>query len=600
MNELSVIISTNGKVEQLRACLEALCLQTQPAADFEVIVVVNDSTDATSEMLTNLSTPFRLYVIRQRTCGQGVACNRGVEAAAGRYCLFLDDDMVAYPKLVAEHLQIQRTREGVIGIGQVILRLAPHAGAFARYILQERRDRYAQLNRGQRPSCMDCGIGNLSAPRTAILESGGFAVDLPGSETIELGYRLERQGLSFVYIPDATAYQDYHKGFCAITAAAERAGLASVELYKRHPPMLRQLQLGAFYDMSRIAILLRRLLLTIRVPIRMLAIVSLLVGKHPWARERHRFLHSYSYWRGVRRAVLDDDTWQRLTRSPVILMYHALGGTGEFASRYVIPKRRFSLQMAWLKWRRYPVLSLEEFLLHREAYRLAPARSVIITFDDGYADNRTLAYEILRQYGFPATIFLVSGGIEGTNRWDSDGELAGRSLLSYSDIRDMLHGGVRFGAHTRSHVPLTTVTASRVTDEVEGSRADLEHELGLPILAFAYPHGEYNPAIQAIVERAGFLGACSCHTGVNDPMVASHALRRIEVRGTDSLIQFALALWLGISARSHSYGRADGHATVEPGIGTSPHEESIEGMPSAAKGDGREENCKPERGHCYP
>ena len=566
MTELSVIIPTYGKVEQLRACLEALCRQVQSVADFEVIVVVDGSTDATSEMLANLATPYRLYVIHQKHIGHGVARSRGVEAASGRYCLFLEDDIVANPKLVAQHLQVQRERDGVIGIGQVILTLPQSADGFVRYVAQQWRDRYDKLNEGRPPSFIDCYSGNLSVSRAAIVKTGGFALDLPHSDSIELGYRLERQGLSYVYIPDAIGDLDYRQGLREIAVDAERAGAASIELYRRHPPMLPFLQLGSFYNMSRTAILLRRLLLTVGVPSRLLALAGVLLGQRPWTREWYRFVYSYCYWQGVRRAVLEDDTWQRLTRSPIILSYHAFAGPGEPPTRYVIPRRRFALQMAWLKWRGYHVISLEAFLRDRCEYRLSPARSIILTFDDGYADNRTIAYPILRRYGFPAMIFLVSGGVGDTNRWDRDGELAGRPLLSWSDVREMLHWGIRFGAHTRRHVPLSLVPLSTVKDEAEGSQADLERGLGLPILTFAYPHGDYSPAIQAVVERSGFLGACSCQTGVNDPVVPSHALRRIEVRGTDSFIHFALAIWLGIAARS-SLGRANGQAKMVPSIG---------------------------------
>src|SRR5438552_3297030 len=103
--------------------------------------------------------------------------------------------------------------------------------------------------------------------------------------------------------------------------------------------MLPDIPLGASYDMSPTAILLRRLLLTLGVPGRALAMASLVLGKRSWADAWYRFVHSYCYWRGVRRAVPDRETWQRLTRSPVILMYHALGRPGEPSSRYVIPGR---------------------------------------------------------------------------------------------------------------------------------------------------------------------------------------------------------------------------------------------------------------------
>ena len=546
MIQLSIIIPTFNRAEQLRACLDALSHQTQPATEFEVIVVVNGSTDGTREMLATLVPPYRLRVCWLSKGSLGAACNHGVGTATGRYCLFLDDDVIAAPGLVAAHLKIQREQEGVVGIGQIILQLPSRADAFARFLAQERQDRHTQLGQGsQLPSCMDCDSANLSIPREAFLKAGGVAVDLPSSEGVELGYRLENQGLSFVYIPDAMGHQSCHKGFGEVAADAERDGETSIELYRHHPSILPHLQLGAFHNMGLYAVLLRRVLLTIRCPLRPLMIIGPLLGKQSWRSVWYRFLHSYGYWRGVQRAVSDRDTWHRLTRGPVILVYHAFTGRREVPRRFVVSAAHFARQLAWLKKRRYYVLSLEEFLRYRHEHRLPPARSVVITFDDGYADNRTVAHPLLRKYGFPATIFLVSGAVGATNQWDCEGELAGRPLLSWSDIKDMLREDIHFGAHTRNHLSLTGIPASRTRDEIEGSRADLEQELGLPVLVFAYPYGKNDLTSQAVVEHAGFLGACSFSSGRNDPATPLYALRRTEIRGTDSLLRFVVALWLG-------------------------------------------------------
>lgn len=600
MTELSVIITTSGTVKTLEACLEALRHQTLAATNFEVIVMVRDSPDVTSEMLTNLRTPYKLCVLHQNNCGQPVALYNAVEAAAGHYCLFIEDDIVAHPTLTAEHLRIQKQREGVIGIGQILLILPTSADAFAHYATKERRDRYSQLNRGQLPSLMDSDSGNLSMPRAAVLEICGLTPDLAMTGNLELAYHLERLGLPLVYIPDAIAEQGYRKAFLEIAADAVTQGGAEVTLYQRHPPMLPHLTLGAFYNMSRSAIVLRRLLLILGVSTRLVAIIGLLLAKRGRIREWYQFVYHYCYWCGVRRAVSDRDTWRRLTRCPLILMYHAIGRKGEPAGRYLTPRRRFALQMAWLKWIGYHVLSLEEFLHDRYEHRLSPACSVILTFDDGYADNWTVAYPVLRRYAFPATIFLVSGMMGGTNRWDKEGDLVGRPLLSWSEVYTMLKGGMGFGAHTQSHIPLTLLSSSKVKEEVEGSQADLEGGLGLPILAFAYPHGEYNPAIQALVEQAGFLGACSCHPGMNDPVVARHALRRFEVRGTDSFVHFVLALWLGISPRSDSYRSVSRHADLDLSKKGELYAEATHDTRSVANGGRHDASCGDERGHLNP
>jgi peptidoglycan/xylan/chitin deacetylase (PgdA/CDA1 family) len=273
-------------------------------------------------------------------------------------------------------------------------------------------------------------------------------------------------------------------------------------------------------------------------------LVGLLLGKRP-LREWYRFLYDYCYWEGVRRAVPDRSTWKRFIRGTVILVYHACGGQDEPPRRFIVPATRFARQMAWLKCRQYHILSLEAFMHCRREDRLPPERSVVITFDDGYADNRAIAYPILRQYDFPATIFLVSQSVGTSNLWDSNSELTGRPLLSGADIQAMKDHDIDFGSHTKSHVSLTSVPIDRVKDEVKGSRLDLEHEVRSPIRTFAYPYGKNDLVSRSVVERAGFLGACSFQSGANDHTTSLYALRRTEIRGTDSLVRFVLALWLG-------------------------------------------------------
>jgi peptidoglycan/xylan/chitin deacetylase (PgdA/CDA1 family) len=109
----------------------------------------------------------------------------------------------------------------------------------------------------------------------------------------------------------------------------------------------------------------------------------------------------------------------------------------------------------------------------------------------------------------------------------------------------MLHGGIHVGAHTRTHVLLTELSADRVKEEVEGSRMDLERQLGLPVLTFTYPYGEYNTVTQAMVEQAGFACPCRITPGMNCPATPVSQLRRTEIYGTDSLVGLALSVLFG-------------------------------------------------------
>jgi peptidoglycan/xylan/chitin deacetylase (PgdA/CDA1 family) len=263
-----------------------------------------------------------------------------------------------------------------------------------------------------------------------------------------------------------------------------------------------------------------------------------------------RFLQRYSYWRGVKRSIPDRDTWKSFSRAPVILMYHAMGGRDEAPSCYVIPQQRFLWQMLWLRFCRYRVISLSDLVGYLRADRLPPARAVVVTFDDGYADTYDLAFPILRRLRIPATVFLVTRAIGGSANWTTEPAIAGRPLLTAERIKEMLAAGIEVGAHTRTHVSLTDVPPDDNRElEIAGSRQDLEEDFGRPIRTFAYPFGDYDSDIAAAVRRAGFHAACCSRQGANDPATPHFELRRVEIRGTDSVFRFPYMVWSGRRVR---------------------------------------------------
>jgi peptidoglycan/xylan/chitin deacetylase (PgdA/CDA1 family) len=151
----------------------------------------------------------------------------------------------------------------------------------------------------------------------------------------------------------------------------------------------------------------------------------------------------------------------------------------------------------------------------------------------------------LRQQSIPATIFLVSGHIGLKNEWDEQKQLAGRPLMSWSQIQEMMEQGVQFGAHTCTHPVLTTISSNRAEEEITLSRKQLENRLGVPVDFFAYPYGEYDPFVQAMVQQAGFAAGCTVDAGLNTLITPIFSLRRTEILGTDSLPRFLLSLWMG-------------------------------------------------------
>jgi glycosyltransferase involved in cell wall biosynthesis len=541
MVDLSVIIPTYNRADRLKDCLEALTHQTQSSKDFEVIVVVDGSTDKTIEMLEELKTPYELTFLYQANCGQNNARNYGVSVAKGRFCLFLDDDIVAESHLVAEHLNLHSRQERVVGIGQILL-IIKEKDWYTKRFSKGWQDHYDQLNQNKRkPSWTDCYGGNMSLSRFDFLEVNGFASDIRRSHDIELAYRLEKQGVTFVYLPKAVGIQAENKKSHEIFADASKSGYAWVTLCKRHPEILPVL-LGPLGETSFRESLLREFFWRCGVTPSLLTWIGRLLYKAPWNDKWYRFIFTYSYWRGVRKAINDKGTWDRIFKGTTILTYHAIGGPEENSSSYILPKHQFKKQMSWLKRMKYSVISLEEYLNYRNRNILPPARTVIITFDDGYVDNIINAFPILRKHKFHATIFLVVDKIGQNNDWARDSELFGRPLLSWSDLAELNLDGVQFGVHSRTHISLPSASEEELCKEIVGTRVELEGKLGVPIRFFAFPFGEYNEKAIEVVVNSGFEASLTVDEGVNAPNTSLYKLRRKVILGTDSIVKFIIKL----------------------------------------------------------
>jgi peptidoglycan/xylan/chitin deacetylase (PgdA/CDA1 family) len=363
------------------------------------------------------------------------------------------------------------------------------------------------------------------------------------SHDIELGFRLHNNGANFVYIAGACGNIEERKSIGDLARDYRSAGQAYVGLASRHPSMLPVL-LGHLAETSLRERLLRATLHLLRVPPTLLNRGFALIQRRTGSPKPFRFLQNYFYWSGVRAAIRDRSEWKRVMHGTCILMYHAFGD-GRAGSRYVMPIHRFAQQMKWLQRLGYHVMGLEEFLRCRLEHRLPPARSVVLTIDDAYADTLELAYPVLKKHGYPATVFVVSELVGGTNNWTSVDGVRNRPLLAWNQIVEMSRNGIDFGSHSSTHPVLPALPAEQAREEVVQSKKSLEARLGKPVRSFAYPFGERNAAIDQTVGEAGFWGACSVDPGLNTLGTPIYALHRSEMEGDLPLFRFLLALWTG-------------------------------------------------------
>jgi glycosyltransferase involved in cell wall biosynthesis len=311
--ELSVVIPTRDRRDLLRACLYSFEHQSALPETFEVVVVIDGSTDGTAEMLSAYAPPFAISVLTQGRAGAPAARNAGVDAAKGRVLLFVDDDMAASPALVAAHLAVQRSNEAIAGVGVIHRQIPRGADRFAQLRALASREHYEHLL--VRPlTHLDCYGGNFSVSRSLFEEVEGFSVDLPMFNDYEFAYRLHQAGARFVFVPDAEVTEERRDDWREIIADRERRGRIAVHLYRRDPAIVAQTELGGNEYLRRPWVLLRLLCLSLRVPPAPLARLGFLLPRRAWARTWFTFVFSYAFWRGVAAAMGYRALWVVLAR----------------------------------------------------------------------------------------------------------------------------------------------------------------------------------------------------------------------------------------------------------------------------------------------
>lgn len=206
----------------------------------------------------------------------------------------------------------------------------------------------------------------------------------------------------------------------------------------------------------------------------------------------------------------------------VIITYHSIDDSGSVISTRPNVFRR---QMSVLAEQGYTSKTLEEYVEGASAGDTGAGKTVVITFDDGFRNFRTEAFPILKEFGFRATVFLVTDFCGRHNDWEGNPkELPRQELLDWDEIRQLQEEGVEFGGHSRSHLYLTDLTESVLDSEIGGCRRAIEQELARTPVSFAYPFGKYDSSVKQAVKRY-FPAACTTRLGTvgvrSDPLELS-------------------------------------------------------------------------------
>lgn len=156
-----------------------------------------------------------------------------------------------------------------------------------------------------------------------------------------------------------------------------------------------------------------------------------------------------------------------------------------------------------------------------------------VTFDDGYADNFTVAVPILKRFGIPATFFVTTGFIGSTTipPWDNQLRVP-QAWMSWDQLRELSAQGFEIGSHTDQHLNLAASAPTVIRADLAMSRDKLHSELGAPSGLFAYPFGgdgDISDSSRELVREGGFDCCLSCYGGLNSINSDPYHLRRIHI-----------------------------------------------------------------------
>ncbi len=213
-----------------------------------------------------------------------------------------------------------------------------------------------------------------------------------------------------------------------------------------------------------------------------------------------------------------------------ILMYHYVSANPNPGDKIrkilTVTPDAFAVQMAYLAQNDYTTITLDTLYSIFYGQITPPAKPIVLTFDDGYADFYLNAYPILRKYNFCAVSFIIVGAV-GKGYY-----------LSWDQIRVLQSSGlIHFEAHTVTHPNLTKLNPKSLLSELQESKHILQEEIGQAVHFISYPYGRTNAAVINAARAAGFVGGVAIWYGKASYPCMN--MPRVQIDGQWTLSTFA-------------------------------------------------------------
>lgn len=216
----------------------------------------------------------------------------------------------------------------------------------------------------------------------------------------------------------------------------------------------------------------------------------------------------------------DEDRFQNidLTSEDIgvpVLYYHSVSLNAD--NEVTITPEMLEKQLTYINDNNYTTITMKELYDYLKNNKPIPEKSIVITFDDGYMNNYTEAFPILKALNMKATIFCVGNSLDGSY------------YLSHEAIKEMSDYGIDIESHTVNHVHLDTLSYDEQLLEMKKSKEILENITGKEVSSIAYPFGDYNTDTVKAAKQAGYSLGFTTNLGLSDRSDDIFELDRIYI-----------------------------------------------------------------------
>ncbi|HIU63727.1 MAG TPA: polysaccharide deacetylase family protein [Candidatus Avacidaminococcus intestinavium] len=218
-------------------------------------------------------------------------------------------------------------------------------------------------------------------------------------------------------------------------------------------------------------------------------------------------------------------------------MYHRIADIP--GDRNSLPLAKFEEQLQFLAANGYQTITLDDVYDYYTNNKSLPPKTVVLTFDDGYKDNLTLALPLLIKYNMQATVFAITDWVGKENKWENFNKKL-TTTMDWSELKKWQTAGMQVGSHTVSHPFLAHLEPTMLKQELQKSKKELEERLAVPIDHLCYPYGNFNKNVCIASKDAGYKTALAIFEHAPLWQIDLFALPRIPIPAKQKMWEFKL------------------------------------------------------------